>query len=180
MAKKPKSGFLRVESYGSYFNIHKLAQEALTDETIHMWCSSMRDWASYDGNPNDPKDTSESLHFGEWLKIIGVSWPSFERLKKRSPLLQESYAWVIMVLGARRDKGAVTRRYSEQAVSRTIAYYDFVSKAEQDRLYEQSRQKNADVTQQLAAEVQKAIGDCVPDLKELESENVTFMRMKKQ
>lgn len=147
--KAPRSVY---EIY-EYFNVYENRMVPTTESLINAWCKSIVEWVQKEGNPANPLDFTEALHFGEWLRETGISWTSFDRMRKKWPQLADTYQFAMDVLGARRDKGAAKRRYNEATVSRSAGYYDYATRAEQDRAHDMKKQTESSTASLLAAEL---------------------------
>lgn len=150
---KQRKPYKSIEEIYEYFNVLEMQMVPITEKLIDAWCRSINQWVAKEGNPANPLDFTEALHFGEWLRETGITWTTFDRMRKKWPQLAATYEYAMIVIGARRDKGAAKRRYNEATVSRSAGYYDYATRAEQDRAHEMKKASESSTASLLAAEL---------------------------
>jgi hypothetical protein len=86
----------------------------LTEDGADRLAASLFEWFATD---------QEALCFDEFLVIKRLSACTYYKWKAKFPRLQEMHEWVMMALGARREKGALTNKLNSLIVRYTMPYY---------------------------------------------------------
>lgn len=69
-------------------------------------------------------ENEESLTLGEFYAHIGILNSDFTDLAAKYPLLGKALDYTRMLLGVRREKGMITRKYDAGSVAHMMPYYD--------------------------------------------------------
>jgi hypothetical protein len=69
-------------------------------------------------------DNEDSLTLGEFYAHIGILNSDFTDLAAKYPILGKALDYTRMLLGVRREKGMITRKYDAGSVAHMMPYYD--------------------------------------------------------
>lgn len=69
-------------------------------------------------------EDEESLTLGEFYARIGILNSDFTDLAAKYPILGKALDYTRMLLGVRREKGMITRKYDAGSVAHMMPYYD--------------------------------------------------------
>lgn len=106
--------------YEDYFNIHTFKMHPTTKNFIINQAIKLREWSL----------TDEALRITDFIDQQGYAPKMFYEWCKKNSLLQDAYEFALRRIGSRREGGAMTRRFAESTVHRTLGYYDAIWKQE--------------------------------------------------
>lgn len=118
---------------GEYFNIHTFQMHPITTNFILREATYLKQWA----------DHEDSLRITDFIDKQGYEPAVFYRWLDEHPELNAANQYALRRIGARRENGAMSRKFDGATVHRTLGYYDHVWK-EETRLMNEARQAVAE------------------------------------
>ncbi len=99
---------------GEYFNIHSFKKHPITRNFIRQEAIRLKVWA----------DEESSIRLNDFYDERGYSQSVFNDWVNHYPDFQAAHTYAKSRCGSRREKGALTRQFSENITKLTLAYYD--------------------------------------------------------
>lgn len=103
---------------GEYFNIHTMQMHPITKRFIERQSIQLRDWANQES----------SLYLYDYTDNQGYSPEIFYQWCDKYPELRTAHEYALRRIGARREQGAMTRKFAESTIHRTLGHYHKVWK----------------------------------------------------
>lgn len=101
-----------VDEYMDMFSFRKCpVSEAFLD---HL-ATELVDWA---------KNDDKAIKVTQFLGLKGIHSKTFDRWRDRHPKMQDAYEYALMVIGDRRESGAIYKKFDASIVSFTMPHYD--------------------------------------------------------
>ena len=98
-----------------FLNLHTLKMQPVSDEWLEIFAKELVDWTINDEN---------ALTMNGFYVKKGVPSRTVARWRKRSKLFNEAHEFAKMIIGCRRETGALTKKLDAGIVLRTMAMYD--------------------------------------------------------
>ena len=121
-AKKPKSTLKPVKQIflGEYFSIQTFQHHPITGTFIEQEAKRIKQWA----------DLDTSLRMTDFSDMRGYDPDTFYEWVAKYPLIAKAHKYALRRIGARREDGAISRKFDSSTIHRTLGYYDKVWKSE--------------------------------------------------
>src|SRR5438270_779588 len=111
--------------FGEYFNIHTFLKHPVTLSFIERQAQDLRAWAMSD----------DALLLYDFTDQVGYSPNQFYEWCDKYPVLREAHDFALRRIGARRERGALTRQFAESTIHRTLGHYHKIWKDETLEMY---------------------------------------------
>lgn len=151
---------------GEYYNVHTRQYHPATVRFIESECVKLKQWA----------DQEDSINLYDYTDHQGYNPETFYDWCKKFPQLREAHQYALRRIGSRREYGAMTRKFTEGTIHRTLGYYNDIWRQETvhlAKLKEDAAQNETKVVvierfpelptktpEEVAAAVRKATADC--------------------
>lgn len=109
---------------GEYFNINTFKKHIVTESFIEEQARKLIEWSKDD----------DALLMQEFSNTQGYRRNLFYEWVEKYEVFREAHEFALSQLGARREKGAMTRKYAEATVHRTLGHYNPIWGAETYKL----------------------------------------------
>lgn len=106
--------------FGEYFNIHTFLMHPITMRFIEQEAKRLREWAQ----------TDSARRLSDFIDNAGYSPEIFSRWCRQYPILKLAQEYAMRRIGARREDGAIDRKFDASMIQRTLGFYDPIWKAE--------------------------------------------------
>lgn len=106
--------------FDEYYNVHTRQYHPATYRFVQDQCVKLKEWA----------DLETSLNLYDFTDSQGYNPDTFYDWCKKFPELSEMHQYAIRRMGSRREMGAMTRKYAEATVHRTLGYYHYIWRQE--------------------------------------------------
>lgn len=103
-----------------YYNVHTRQFHPATVKFVESECIKLKEWA----------DQEESLNIYDFTDNRGYNPDTFYDWCKKFPQLHEAHQYALRRIGSRREYGAMTRKFTEGTIHRTLGYYHYIWKQE--------------------------------------------------
>lgn len=111
---------------GEYFNIHTFKMEIVTQSFILRQAIKLKEWA----------DQEDSLRICDFFTAQGYRRRDFYDFITKCQEMEYAHEYALTRIGSRREHGAVTRKFSDATIHRTLGHYDPVWREETKLLNE--------------------------------------------
>lgn len=118
--------------HGEYFNLHTMQVHFETNAFIEQETQKLKKWAMLD----------TSLRLTDFIDEQGYAPDVFRGWCAKYPLLELARAFALRRIGARRENGAMNRKFAESTIHRTLGHYDPVWREETALLQAMKNEKN--------------------------------------
>ncbi|MBP6869281.1 hypothetical protein KBC04_00135 [Candidatus Babeliales bacterium] len=118
--------------HGEYFNLQTMQVHFETNSFIEQETIKLKEWAMLD----------TSLRLTDFIDERGYSPDIFRGWCAKYPLLELARAFALRRIGARRENGAMSRKFAESTIHRTLGHYDSVWREETAFLQKMKEEKN--------------------------------------
>ncbi len=108
---------------GDYFNIHTFQKHPITSNFMIQEALRLKQWAEED----------DSLRISDFFDSRGYSRKMFYEWVHKHHEFEIAHEYAMRRIGARRENGALTRKFAETTVHKTLGHYDYVWREEIDR-----------------------------------------------
>lgn len=105
---------------GEYFNLHTMQVSPITQSFIEREAKAIMQWSHLD----------DSLRITDYTDMKGYPPQEYYRWLDAFPVMKLAHEYAMRRIASRRELGAVTRRFSEKAISWTLGHYDPIYKQE--------------------------------------------------
>lgn len=105
---------------GEWFNIHTMAYHPTTKKFIELEAVRLKEWAQLD----------TSLLLQDFYNNRGYNPKTFFEWCNKFPEMEAAHEYAMSCLGSRREIGAMTRKFAEATVHRTLGAYNPLWKSE--------------------------------------------------
>ncbi len=105
---------------GEYFNIHTFQKHPITSNFILQEAMRLKQWA----------DVEDSLRICDFYDQRGYSPEIFYQWVDKYPEMNTANNYALRRIGSRREGGALTRKFAETTVHKTLGRYDHVWREE--------------------------------------------------
>jgi hypothetical protein len=112
---------------GEYYNIYTMEYHPITNNFFKNEAILLREWAQKE----------DSLRFTDFYDIRGYDRPTFYYWTQVNDEMKLAFEFARRRIASRREHGAITRKFSETAIFKTLGYYDHVYREEDDRVQAQ-------------------------------------------
>ena len=109
---------------GEYFNIHTFKKHIITASFIESEARKLIEWANLD----------DSLLMQDFASRQGYRCNLYYEWVEKYEVFREAHAYALSRVGSRREIGAMTRKYAESTVQRTLGAYNAIWAAETYKL----------------------------------------------
>lgn len=130
--KKSKSTEVKQLVYGEFFNLKTMQVHFETNTFIEQEAKKLKEWA----------DLDTSLRLNDFIDERGYAPDVFRGWCVKYPLLELTRAYALRRIGSRRENGAMSRKFAESTVHRTLGHYDSVWREETALLQQMKVDKN--------------------------------------
>lgn len=120
---KNVSNAVSVHVLEEYFNIHTMQNHPATNTFMQRQALMLKEWSLKE----------DSLRISDFYDERGYNSQTFYRWCNKYPEMQQSLEFAKRRIGARREQGALTRKFDSSLVQRTLGYYDYVFAQEQEK-----------------------------------------------
>lgn len=103
-----------------YYNIHLMQVSPVTQGFLEREAKGLMDWSRQE----------DSLRIHDYTDMRGYPPIEYYRWVDAFPVLKIAHEYAMRRIASRRELGALTRKYSEKAVSWTLGHYDKIYKEE--------------------------------------------------
>lgn len=144
---------------GEYFNIHTFQKHPITSNFILQEARKLKDWA----------DQDDSLRISDFYDLQGYGPDMFYLWVDKYPEMRLSNDYALRRIGSRREGGALTRRFAETTIHKTLGHYDNIWRQEV-RLANEARLAIAEKSESKVVVIERfpslsADVDVIPSLK---------------
>lgn len=105
---------------GEYFNIHTMQKHPITKKFIERQAVELKQWA----------DLETSLNIYDFTDMKGYNPKTFYQWCLEYPEMEAANEYALRRIGSRREFGAMTRKFAESTIHRTLGHYHDVWKKE--------------------------------------------------
>jgi len=103
-----------VQWLADYLNLRTGNRQDVTDQFLEDLAIKLVKWVQAD---------EEAIVLSDFYTSLGVSYNTFYKWVQMSPVLMESRDLALEIMGARREKGAASRKYAEGIMMKSMAIY---------------------------------------------------------
>ncbi len=107
---------------GDYFNIHTFQKHPITSNFMLQEAMRLKQWAELD----------DSLRISDYFDGRGYSRKVFYEWINKHQEMEMAHEYAMRRIGARRENGALTRKFAETTVHKTLGRYDYVWREEME------------------------------------------------
>src|SRR5260221_880945 len=114
--KQPEIEQITVELLvlGEWFNIHTMAYHPTTKKFVELEAIRLKEWAQLE----------TSLLLQDFYNNRGYNQKTFFEWCNKFPEMEAAHEFAMSCLGSRREIGAMTRKFAEATVHRTLGAYN--------------------------------------------------------
>lgn len=105
---------------GEYFNVHTMQKHPITKKFLEREAMRLKEWA----------DLDSSLNIYDFTDAQGYNPKTFYEMCSKSVELEAANEYAVRRIGSRREFGAMTRRFAESTIHRTLGHYHDIWKKE--------------------------------------------------
>lgn len=110
-----KSAEPKNNTFAEFYNMNTLTKQVASELWAEKMSKRMIDWAT---------QNEDALTLGEFYTSIGILNQDFCALAAKYPLLQKALDYTRQVIGDRREKGMLTRKFDSGSVAYMMPAYD--------------------------------------------------------
>lgn len=105
---------LRSGNFTEYYNMSTMTKQVASDKWAEKMARKMIDWA---------EQTDDALTLEEFYRSIGMLSQDFCELAHKYPMLEKALQYTRMIIGDRREKGMITRKYDAGSIAYMMPHY---------------------------------------------------------
>lgn len=113
---------------GEYFNIHTFQKHPITETFFTREAKALKEWA----------ELETSLRISDFYDARGYDPKFYYYWVEKHPEIQTAHEYAMRRIGSRREVGAMSRRFAENTVHKTLGHYDPIWREEM-RLMNEAR-----------------------------------------
>jgi hypothetical protein len=114
---KVESEALKVskEIFSEFYNMNTYTKQVASELWAERIAKKMTTWAM---------ENEDALILNEFYQSVGILSQDFCDLAKKYPILQKALDYTRMVIGTRREKGMITRKYDAGSIAYMMPHYN--------------------------------------------------------